>query len=77
MQIIIINEKIAKEVIKDIGYQEEYQVIVKVSKQSKEINQAVCKEKPEKTTEGCTKTDSPPTQSDTDCGNWHARMEYL
>ena len=37
-------EKIAKKVLKDIGYKEEYQVIVKVSKQSKEINQAVCKE---------------------------------
>ena len=37
-------EKIAKEVLKDIGYQEEYKVIVKVSKQSKEINKAVCKE---------------------------------
>lgn len=38
-------EKIAKEVIKDIGYQEDYKVIVKVSKQSKEINNAVCKTK--------------------------------
>lgn len=35
-------EKIAKEVLKDIGYQEEFQVITKVSEQSKEINNAVC-----------------------------------
>jgi len=35
-------EKIAKEVIKDIGYQEEYHVITKISEQSKEIHHAVC-----------------------------------
>ena len=40
---ILDYEEIAKEVLKDIGYEEEYKVIVKVSKQSKEINQAVCK----------------------------------
>ena len=40
---ILDYERIAKEVLKDIGYEEEYKVIVKVSKQSKEINQAVCK----------------------------------
>ena len=34
-------EKIAKEVLKDIGYEEEFEVITKVSKQSKEINNAV------------------------------------
>ena len=38
---ILDYERIAKEVLKDIGYEEEYKVIVKVSKQSKEINQAV------------------------------------
>ena len=37
-------ESIAKWVLKDIGYEEEFDVIVKVSKQSKEINQAVDKE---------------------------------
>ena len=36
-------EKIAKGVLKDIGYEEEFQVITKVSKQSKEINDAVTK----------------------------------
>ena len=36
-------EKIAKEVLKDIGYQEEFKVITKVSSQSKEINKAVDK----------------------------------
>ena len=34
-------EKIAKSVLKDIGYEEEFEVITKVSKQSKEINNAV------------------------------------
>lgn len=38
-------EKIAKEVLKDIGYQEEFKIMTKVSIQSKEINKAVCKEK--------------------------------
>ncbi len=33
--------KIAKEVIKEIGYPQEYEVLVKISKQSYEINQAV------------------------------------
>lgn len=37
-------EKIAKEVIKEIGYEEEYEVITKVGKQSKEINEAVEKD---------------------------------
>lgn len=37
-------EKIAKMVLKDIGYQEEFNVITKVSKQSKEINKAVDKQ---------------------------------
>jgi len=36
-------EKIAKEVLKDIGYEEEFKVIIRVSKQSREINQAVKK----------------------------------
>ena len=36
-------EKIAKEVLKDIGYKEEFKVITKISKQSKEINNAVDK----------------------------------
>lgn len=38
-------ERIAKEVLKDIGYQEEFKVITKISQQSKEINQAVVKKK--------------------------------
>lgn len=38
-------EKIAKDVIKEIGYKEEYQVIKKISEQSSEINQAVQKDK--------------------------------
>lgn len=38
---IIDYEKIAKQVLKDIGYTEEYEVLVKVSKQSSEINNAV------------------------------------
>ncbi|MDD5979515.1 MAG: methionine adenosyltransferase [bacterium] len=38
-------EKIAKEVLKDIGYTEEFNVIVKVSEQSNEINSAVVKNK--------------------------------
>lgn len=37
--------KIAKEVLKDIGYQEEFEILVKVSKQSPEINYAVNKNK--------------------------------
>ena len=37
-------EKIAKEVIKDIGYTEKFEVITKISNQSPEINNAVCKE---------------------------------
>lgn len=37
-------EKIAKEVLKDIGYTEEFKVITKISNQSKEINNAVEKE---------------------------------
>ena len=35
-------ENIALEVLKDIGYENEFNVIVKVSEQSKEINNAVC-----------------------------------
>ena len=38
-------EKIAKEVIKEIGYNEEFEVIQKISTQSSEINQAVQKDK--------------------------------
>ena len=38
-------EKIAKEVVKEIGYDEEFQVIQKISTQSTEINQAVQKDK--------------------------------
>ena len=34
-------EKIAKEVLKDIGYKDEFKVIIQVSKQSPEINNAV------------------------------------
>lgn len=34
-------EKIAKDVLKEIGYDEEFEVLVKVSKQSSEINNAV------------------------------------
>lgn len=37
--------KIAKEVLKDIGYQEDFEVLIKVSKQSSEINKAVNKNK--------------------------------
>ena len=37
--------KIALAVLKDIGYQEEFEVLVKVSKQSSEINKAVNKNK--------------------------------
>lgn len=37
--------KIAKEVLKDIGYNEEFEVLVKVSEQSNEINKAVNKDK--------------------------------
>lgn len=37
-------ETIAKEVLKDIGYEEEFKIIIKVSEQSKEINNAVVKE---------------------------------
>ena len=36
--------KIAREVLKDIGYNEEFEIITKVSRQSKEINKAVDKE---------------------------------
>lgn len=38
-------EKIAKEVLKDIGYEEEFQIITKISEQSSEINNAVSKNK--------------------------------
>ena len=38
-------EKIAKDVIKDIGYTEEFKVITKISEQSIEINKAVSKDK--------------------------------
>ncbi|MBQ7105160.1 MAG: methionine adenosyltransferase [Bacilli bacterium] len=38
-------EKIAKDVVKEIGYTEDFQVLVKVSEQSIEINQAVQKDK--------------------------------
>jgi len=38
-------EKIAKNVIKEIGYQEEFNVITKISEQSTEINKAVEKNK--------------------------------
>ena len=34
-------EKIAKEVLQDIGYEDNFNIIVKVSKQSEEINNAV------------------------------------
>ena len=37
-------EQLAKQVLKEIGYTEEYNVIVKVNKQSIEINNAVAKE---------------------------------
>lgn len=37
-------KKIAKWVLKDIGYDEEFDVIVKASKQSEEIHNAVCQE---------------------------------
>lgn len=36
-------EKLALDVLKDIGYKEQFNVIIKVSEQSKEINKAVCK----------------------------------
>ncbi len=36
-------EKIAKWVIKDIGYKEDYNVLVKISNQSEEISEKVCK----------------------------------
>ena len=38
-------ESIAKEVIKEIGYNENYNIIVKVSEQSSEINNAVAKKR--------------------------------
>ena len=38
-------KKIAQLVLKDIGYKEKFEYIIKVSKQSKEINTAVCQEK--------------------------------
>ena len=37
-------ENIATNVLKDIGYNNEFNVIIKVSQQSEEINNAVCKE---------------------------------
>ena len=37
-------ENIATNVLKDIGYNNKFNVIIKVSQQSKEINNAVCKE---------------------------------
>ena len=37
-------KNIAVNVLKDIGYNNEFNVIIKVSKQSKEINNAVCKD---------------------------------
>ncbi len=37
-------EAIAKQVLKEVGYKEDYQVIQKISSQSSEINQAVIKE---------------------------------
>ena len=42
---ILDYEKIAKAVLKDIGYTEEFEVITKISRQSKEINRAVDKTK--------------------------------
>ncbi|MBR2829474.1 MAG: methionine adenosyltransferase [Solobacterium sp.] len=41
---VIDYEAIAKQVMKDIGYNEEYNVLVKVNKQSAEINSAVAHE---------------------------------
>ena len=38
-------ELLAKEVLKNIGYEEEYHVIVKVGEQSSEINNAVVQDK--------------------------------
>ncbi len=38
-------ERIALEVIRDIGYKEKYQVITKISKQSSEINKSVVKDR--------------------------------
>ena len=38
-------EKLAKEVLKDIGYNENYNIIIKVSEQSSEINNAVAKKR--------------------------------
>ena len=38
-------EELAKDVIKDIGYDDEFEVLVKVSGQSQEINKAVSKKK--------------------------------
>ena len=38
-------KKIANEVLKDIGYNEDFEIIEKVSKQSNEINKAVTKDK--------------------------------
>ena len=38
-------EKIAKNVLKEIGYTEKFQIITKISEQSSEINQAVQKDK--------------------------------
>lgn len=38
-------EKIAREVLKDIGYNDEFNIMLKISRQSKEINDAVSKKK--------------------------------
>ena len=38
-------EEIAKWVLKDIGYSEDFEVMVKISEQSPEINKAVAKDK--------------------------------
>lgn len=38
-------KKIAREVLKDIGYTEKFKVIEEITNQSQEINSAVCKEK--------------------------------
>lgn len=42
---ILDYESIAKDALKDIGYKEEFEVMVKISKQSTEINDAVSKKK--------------------------------
>ena len=38
-------DKIAKEILKDVGYQNDFQIIKEISVQSPDINQAVVKEK--------------------------------